>query len=67
MKASAVKFDLGNLQLEIEGMLENLKGDSDALAQLHELLAEALEKCSQAMTESQPSTSKSKERRIPDD
>jgi hypothetical protein len=65
VKDSAVKFDLCNLRLELNGMLEKLKGDSDALGQLRELLSDTLEKCSQAITESNPT--KDKQRRIPHD
>jgi len=44
-------FDLGGLKLDIEGTLEKLKGDSEALSQLHNMLSDALEKCSKAMAE----------------
>lgn len=67
VKESAVKFDLANLKLELNRMLENLQGNSEALSQLHELLSDTLEKCSQAMAESEPLTPSSQERRIPDD
>ncbi len=67
VKESAVKFDLGNLELELDGMLDKLKGDSEALSQLHKILSDALEKCAQAITELEPRHSSSKERRIPYD
>lgn len=67
VKESAVKFDLANLKLELDGLLENLKGDSQALSQLHGLLSDSLEKCSQGMAELESLTSSSQERRIPDD
>ncbi|HEY9634680.1 MAG TPA: hypothetical protein V6D14_14860 [Coleofasciculaceae cyanobacterium] len=67
IKDSAVKFDLANLRLEIGGMLKNLERNSDALDQLHELLLDAVEKCSQAIAELESSTPRSKDRRIPDD
>jgi hypothetical protein len=50
-ESSAIKFDLGGLRLDIEGTLEKLKGDSEALGQLHDILLDALEKCSQAKAE----------------
>jgi hypothetical protein len=33
-ESSAISFDLGGLELDIEGTLEKLKGDSEALAEL---------------------------------
>jgi hypothetical protein len=65
VKTSAIKFDLGNLKLELDGMLEKLKGDSEALGWFRELLCEALEECSQAMAEI--NTTKKEQRRIPHD
>ncbi len=65
VKNSAIEFDLCNLKLEINGTLERLKGDSDALHQLHQLLAETLERCSQTIAEN--NYTKSKDRRIPFD
>lgn len=65
VKASAIKFDLCNLKLELNGMLEKLKGNSVALRQFHELLSDALENCSQALGEID--TSKETKRRIPYD
>lgn len=67
VKDSAIKFDLCNLKLELDGTLEKLKGDSQALSQLHQLLSDTLEKCSIAMAQSEPTTPSSKERRIPHD
>jgi hypothetical protein len=67
LKESAAEFELGNLQLELEGTLERLKGNSEALKQLHALLSDALENCSQAITEQESSVSSARERRIPDD
>ncbi len=64
---SVVKFDLGNLKLELDGMLERLRGNPQALIQLHELITEASQKCYQAMAELEPLTPNSKERRIPYD
>ena len=66
VKDSAIKFDLGNLKLELDGTLEKLKGDSDALGQFQALLEDALDKCSQAIAEI-GDLPKSKERRIPHD
>jgi hypothetical protein len=65
VKSSAIKFDLYNLKLELDGMLEKLKGNSVALRQFHELLSDALENCSQAIAEID--TSKGTKRRIPHD
>lgn len=67
VKNSAIKFDLCNLKLELDGTLEKLKGEAEALSQLQELLSDTLEKCSIAMAELEPTTPSSKERRIPDD
>jgi hypothetical protein len=67
VKESAVKFDLCNLRLEIDGLLENFKRDSEALDELHQLLSDAVAKCSQAMGELESSSSSTKKRRIPDD
>ena len=67
VKESAIKFDLCNLQLELDGTLEKLKGDPEALSQLHELLSRSLEKCSMAMDELEPRTLSTKDRRIPQD
>ncbi len=67
VKDSAIKFDLCNLKLELDGTLEKLKGDQEALSQLHELLSDTVEKCSMAMGELEPTTPSSKERRIPHD
>jgi hypothetical protein len=50
-ESSAISFDLGGLELDIEGTLEKLKGNSEALSQLHNMLSDALEKCSEAMAE----------------
>lgn len=65
IKVSAIKFDLGNLKLELDGMLEKLKGDSEALEEYRGLLSNALEKCFQAIAEID--NSKEKKRRIPHD
>ena len=65
VKNSAIQFDLCNLKLEINGTLERLKGDSDALLQLHQVLTETLEKCSQVIAEN--NRTKGKDRRIPFD
>lgn len=67
LEESAVKFDLANLKLEIDGLLTRLKGNSEALIQLHELITEASQKCYQAMAELEPVTPSTKERRIPYD
>ena len=67
VKDSAIKFDLCNLRLELDGTLEKLKGDSEALNQLRELLSDTLEKCSMAMAELESRTLSSKQRRIPHD
>lgn len=65
VKTSAIKFDLCNLKLELDGMLEKLEGDSEALGEFRALLSDALEKCSQAMAVID--TTKGEERRIPYD
>ena len=67
VKESAIKFDLCNLRLELDGTLEKLKREPEALSQLYELLSQALEKCSMAMNELEARTSSTKERRIPHD
>jgi hypothetical protein len=50
-ESAAIEFDLGGLRLDLEGTLEKVKRDSEALAQLHDMLSDALEKCSKAMAE----------------
>jgi hypothetical protein len=50
-ESSAISLDLGGQELDIEGTLEKFKGDSEALSQLHNMLSDALEKCSEAMAE----------------
>lgn len=50
-ESSAIRFDLGGLKLDLEGTLEKLKGDSEALSQLHDMLSDGLKKCSIAMAE----------------
>jgi len=67
LKESAAEFEIGNLKLDLDGTLEKLKGNSEALSRLHALLSDALEKCSQAITEQESSLSSARERRIPDD
>ena len=67
VKESAIKFDLCNLRLELNGTLEKLKREPEALSQLHELLSNTLEKCSLAMDELEARTPSTKERRIPHD
>ncbi len=65
VKTSSIKFDLCNLKLELDGMLEKLKGDSEALGWFRELLSEALDKSSQAIADID--TPKREQRRIPHD
>jgi hypothetical protein len=65
LEESTIKFDLANLRLEFDGLLARLKGNSDALIQLHELITEASQKCYEAMAELEPVTPSGKERRIP--
>ncbi len=67
LKESTADFELGNLRLELQGTLERLKGDSDALSQLHALLSDTLEQCSHALSEHESAVSSSRERRIPHD
>ena len=67
LKESAADFELGNLKLELQGTLERLKENSEALSQLHALLLDALEQCSQALSEQESAVSSSRERRIPHD
>ncbi len=64
-ESSAIKFDLGNLKLELEGTLERVKGDSEALNQFRGMLSDALEKSSQAVAELE--ANQTKRRRIPHD
>ena len=65
VKSSAIKFDLCNLKLELDGMLEKLEGDAVALREFHNLLSDALENCSQALAEID--ATKRPKRRIPHD
>jgi hypothetical protein len=67
LKESAADFELGNVKLELQGTLERLKGNSEALSQLHALLSDALEQCSQALSEQESAVSSNRERRIPQD
>ena len=67
LKESATDFELGNLKLELTGTLERLKGDSEALSQLHALLSDTLEQCAQALSEQESAVSSSRGRRIPHD
>lgn len=67
LKESAADFELGNVKLELQGTLERLKGNSEALSQLHALLSDALEQCSQALSEQESAVSSNRERRIPHD
>lgn len=50
---SADKFDLASLKVEIDGALETLKKDPEALSGLHLLLSDALKDCEQAMAKSE--------------
>jgi hypothetical protein len=65
VKDSTVKFELANLKLELDGTLQRLKGESQALSELQTLLSDALEKCSLARAELD--LAEGKQRRIPDD
>jgi uncharacterized protein involved in exopolysaccharide biosynthesis len=67
VKESAVKFDLANLKLEIDGLLTRLKGNSEALHWLSEMLSEASQECSEAISELESRTPNHKEQRIPHD
>jgi hypothetical protein len=53
------------LKLELDGTLQRLKGESQALSELQTLLSDALEKCSLARAELD--LAEGKQRRIPDD
>lgn len=64
-ESSAIRFDLGNLELDLEGTLERVKGDSEALSQFRDMLSDALEKCALAMAELEGNRTQG--RRIPHD
>jgi hypothetical protein len=67
VEESAVKFDLANLKLEIDGLLARLKSNSEALHRLSEILSVASQDCSEAISELEPRTPNHKEQRIPHD